>query len=159
MYTKVFTVHILILSSAIRINLQNPTWAASENSLKCLFNWKMNPSCQYLHQSDPATSPQNIHKRNYTQLTFVLLGVPKTTWGSEICHLKLQLKSSNIVYIYVTNNNWDIEMCSQWKLFGTISTNWFLELCTNKAAKVTFYQCITIQQYGKKNLKQEQANV
>ena len=34
---KVFSVHILILSSSIQFNLQYLTLAASENSLKCLF--------------------------------------------------------------------------------------------------------------------------
>ena len=27
-------------------------------------------------------------------------------------------------------------MCSQWKLFGTISTNWLFEFCTNMAANL-----------------------
>ena len=44
--------------------------------------------------------------------------------------------SSSLVYIYVTNSNWDIEICNQWKPFSTISTNWLLKFCTNMAANL-----------------------
>ena len=45
----------------------------------------------------------------------------------KISHLKLELKHSRIVYTIVTNNSWDVNMCSQWKPFCTFCTNWFLK--------------------------------
>lgn len=70
---------------------------------------------------------QIIYKGIPLNSTQLCLGYQKWLQGQKILkisHFKLQLKSRGFVYSIVTKNNWDIEICSQKKLFGT-GTNIF----------------------------------
>ena len=63
--------------------------------------------------------------RIYNQLTFILLRVSKMT-SSLTNFWKLALKHSSIVYSFVTKNDWEVEICRGWEVFGTFCTNWLL---------------------------------